>query len=142
MPLERVERAANQVVAGLTLANGHAVPGGEQAHHLGAQVGGKASQLAHHEKLALAMFGDRARKIVVGRHAGDLDALALEHRAHLLAGLPVQVHRVAVRPLAVKLDAVVAKVLGALDGVLERERGSVVPDAQVGHAVKTDLHGG
>ena len=73
--------------------------------------------------------------------AGGVDNLQLvEDLAHLVARSPVEVHRIAMRALAIELNACIAIVFGSFDNFLEAQGRAVVPNAQIRDAVESDLH--
>ena len=102
--------ALGDVVGGQLRMPGDAPPGQEHAQVGCTEVGRHADQVAHVADLGLADLGHRVAEIVVGRDGVDLDAFAVGPRAQLAApgGRPIE--WVAVRPLAVDLDAVVADI--------------------------------
>ncbi len=85
------------------------------------------------------MLRHRAAEIVVGGHSVDLDSFILRDAPQAAAAFGRHVERVAVRTLAVDLDALVAKPARSLDHLLNGERSAAIPDAAVRDAVKAKL---
>ena len=119
----------------------HAGPRREHAQRLRAEIRGHANQVAHVHELALAVLRDRAAEVVVRRDGVDLDARVVRPPLQVAAARARQIDRVAVRPLAVDLHAVVAEPRGPLDQLLEGQRRSAIPEAEVGDAVEAEFHG-
>ena len=86
-------------------------PGEKDAHDFRAEVGSHAHQFAQVDQLRFAVFGDGAAEIVVAGDGVNLDALVGGQFAELLAAGFRHVERIAVRTLAVDLDALVAEFL-------------------------------
>src|SRR5262249_38971776 len=97
-------------------------------------------ELAHHQQLTFPVFGYRAGEVVVRGDTGDLQTLALYEAPHSVTSPWIQIHRIAMRTLAVQLDAVIPVVLRPLDDLLKGQGRTVVPDSHVADGVETDLH--
>ena len=105
-----------------------APPGQEHAQRRRSQVGRHADEVAHEADLGLADLGNGVAEVVIGRHREDLDPFAVGHRTQLAAARRRPVERIAVRPLAVDLDSVVADT--SWPGVIISGRGSASPRYQ------------
>ena len=76
-----------------------------------AQVGSHADQLAHEANLRLTHLGHGIAEIVIGRDAVNLDAFSDGKAPQFLATSLRPIERIAMRPLAIDLYAVVAEFL-------------------------------
>src|SRR5262245_4516745 len=128
------------VVAAAIRRKRHARPRGEHSERGRAVVSGHPNLLPHVGELTLAVFRNRAAEVVVRRDSVDRCPRVVCPLPDLEAARPRQVERVAVRPLAVDLDAGVAVLARALDDLLERQPLAAIPDAEKRDAVEADLH--
>src|SRR5262249_39822467 len=72
------------------------------------------------------------------RDGVDVDPLGVGETAEVAAPRARPIERVAVRPLAVELDAVVAEPARGPDQLLECESLAAVPEAEIGDAIEAD----
>src|ERR1041385_3272743 len=99
----------SNVVSGKLRMPCDATPREEDAQMFCAQVSRHPDQLAHKTDLSLTHFRDRVAEIVVGGDPENLDAFAARQALQFLATSLRPIERIAVRSLAVDLDAVVAE---------------------------------
>ena len=115
-------------------------PGAEHPQHRRTEIRSHANELLHIRELRLTMLRDRAGEIVVRRDGIDRHAGIVRAEPQLAAARRRQIERVAMRPLAVDLHALVAVLSRAIDDLLQRQGGAAVPDAQIRDAVEADFH--
>src|SRR5262249_3147176 len=90
--------------------------------------------------LRLAHFGHGIAEIVIGGNGVNLDAFAVRQALQFLAARLRPVERVAVRPFAINLDAVVAELFRGANEFRQSERFAAIPAAQIRNAVESDFH--
>ena len=110
--------APRGVVAAAVRTKRDAGPGAEHAQHRRAEIGGHANQRPDVGQLGFAMLGNRTAEIVIGGHGVNRYAGIRRTATQLVAARGRQVQRIAVRPLAVDLHAVVAELARAIDQLL------------------------
>ncbi len=115
-------------------------PGQEDTQRRRPEIGRHADEVAHEADLGLANLGHRAAKVVVGRHRKDVDAFSVGKGTKLAAAWRRPIERIAVRPLAVDFDSVIAILLGSTDHGREWQSLTAVPESQVSDAVESQFH--
>src|SRR4051794_8042386 len=106
----------------------------------GAQLRRHPDQFPDVTDLRLAHFGRGTTEIVVGGDRMDLNSLAGGEALELTAAFRWPIERVAVRPLSVDLNAIVAETFGGFDEFRQGQGFTVVPDAEVSNAVESEFH--
>src|ERR1041385_8468271 len=132
----------SNVVSGKLRMPCDAPPREEDAQMFCAQVSRHPDQLAHKTDLSLTHFRDRVAEIVVGGDPENLDAFAARQALQFLATSLRPIERIAVRSLAVDLDAVVAECFCGANEFRQGKGFPAIPAAEVGDAIESDFHKG
>src|SRR4030095_13007709 len=99
-----------------------------------------SNQFAHETDLSFAHFGNGVAEIVVGGHAVNFDPFAARAALQLLTTLLRPVERIAVRPLAINLHAVIAKLFCSANEFRQSESFAAIPAAEVGNCIESNFH--
>src|SRR5256885_640846 len=105
-----------------------------------AQVGSHANQIVYEANLSLTHLGHGIAEIVIGSDAVNLDTFSGGKALQFLATSLRPVEWIAMRSLAIDLNAVVAEFLGRTNEFRQREGFAAIPAAEVGDAVKSNFH--
>src|SRR5262245_44647692 len=104
------------------------------------EIGRHADQVAHKADLGFADLGHGVAEVVVGRYREDIDPFAVGDGTQFAAARRRPIERIAVRPLAVYLDPVIAILLRPADHRWKRQSFPAVPESQVGDAIESQSH--
>src|SRR5438445_2308424 len=117
-----------------------APPSEEHPQMFRAQVGSHSNQLVYEANLRLTHLGHGIAEIVVGSDAVNLDAFSGSEALQFLATSLRPVERIAMRPLAVNLHAVITELFGDADEFRQGQGLAAIPTAEVGDAIESNFH--
>src|SRR6267143_3681102 len=132
----------SDVVSGQLRMPCDAPPGEEHAQMFRAQVGSHSNQLARETDLSLTHFGDRVAEVVVGSDSVNLDAFSDGEALQFLATSLRPVERIAMRPLAINLHAVIAEFFGGANEFRQGQGLAAVLATEISDAIESEFHFG